>query len=128
MSCKGRYVLKGIYGSNNAPVKKIQFSNPINSSRPIETEALLDTGASQTFIPKKYANELALEKIRMSKTYDYRGKPTGEYPVYVVTVTCDGMTNNVQAIETDGFAIIGRDILNSVEFILTARQGKWEMS
>jgi len=119
-------VLKGIYGKNNAPVKKVQFSNPVNPSRPIEVEALLDTGASGSMIPKKYADDLALLEIRKSKVAGYDGKFT-EKPVYVVRVTCDDMTNDIEAIETDGIPLIGRDILNSVKLTFTAQQGQWEM-
>jgi len=38
------------------------------------------------------------------------------------------MNNNVSAVETDGFAIIGRDILNTIKFTLDARRNNWEMS
>jgi len=128
LSCSGGYIRNTSYGSTNAPVKKVSFSNPINPTRPVEQEALLDSGASGTFIPRSVADELALQKIRMSKTYDFQGNFTGEKPVYVVTVSCDSMINNVEAIETDGFAIIGRDILNTIIFTLNARRNSWDMS
>jgi len=100
----------------------------MDPSRPVEEEALLDSGASGTMIPRRVADELGLQKTGMSKTYDYQGKFTGEKPVYVVTVSCDSMNNNVSAVETDGFAIIGRDILNTIKFTLDARRNNWEMS
>ncbi len=128
MSCSGGFVKKPSLGSTIAPVKKISFFNPMYLTRPVEREALLDSGASGTMIPEDVAEELALEKIKMAKTYDYKGTFTGEKPVYVVTVSCDSMTNNVEAIETPGIAIIGRDILNTIKFSLDARRNRWEMS
>jgi len=128
LSCSGGYVKKPHFGSTIAPVKKISFSNPMYPDRPIEREALLDSGASNTMIPRDVAEELALQQIRTSKTYDYKGTFTGEEPVYVVSVSCDSMINNVEAIETRGGAIIGRDILNTIKFSLDARRNRWEMS
>lgn len=100
----------------------------MDSTRPVEQEALLDSGASGTMIPRSVVDELGLQKSKMSKTYDYQGKFTGLKPVYVVTVSCDSMISNVEAVETDGFAIIGRDILNTIKFTLDARRNNWDMS
>jgi len=128
LSCSGRYIRNTSYGLTSAPVKKVSFSNPLDPTRPVEQEALLDSGASGTLIPRSVANELGLQISKMAKTYDYQRKFTGLKPVYVVTVSCDSMINNVEAIETNGSAIIGRDILNTIKFTLDARRNNWEMS
>ena len=127
MSCNGRYSGQRIYGSNVAPVKKIRFTNPQYTTQFVDTEAIIDSGASGTMIPKDVAEELALLEIRKSDSYDYEGKSTGRKPVYVVIVSCDNISKNVQAVETNGMPILGRDILNTLQLTLRGPQQRWEM-
>lgn len=127
MSCNGRYTRQQKYGDTLAPVKLVRFLNPLNELNFVEIEALLDSGASATFIPKKVAEDLALVEMRKSPTYDYQRKSTGLKPVYAVIVSCDSMSNVVEAIETDGFPIIGRDVLNTTQLTLNGPQQRWAM-
>jgi len=127
LSCNGRYTRNARYGSNLAPVRQVKFFNPIVDTHFAERESLIDSGASATFIPADVADELALVELRRSPVFDFQGNPVGTKPVYVVTITCDTLSHNVQAIETDGFPIIGRDILNTLDLTLRGTQQRWEM-
>jgi len=127
LSCNGRYSGQRVYGSSVAPVKKVRFTNPQYITQFVDTEALIDSGASGTMIPKDVAEELALLEIRKSDSYDFEGNHKGRKPVYVVTVSCDNLSQNVQAVETNGIPIIGRDILNTLQLTLRGPQQHWEM-
>ena len=128
MSCNGRYSGQSRYGSTLAPVRNVRFTNPVYTTQFVDKEALIDSGASGTMISKDIAAKLALVEIRKSKSYDYEGNFTGIKPVYVVTVSCDNLSHNVEAVETNGFPIIGRDIINTLQLTLRGPQQRWEMS
>ena len=127
MSCNGRYSGQKRYGSTLAPVRNVRFTNPVYITQFVDREALIDSGASGTMIPKDIAEELALVEIRKSDSYDYEGNFKGSKPVYVVTVLCDNLSHNVEAIETNGSPIISRDILNTLQLTLQGPQQRWEM-
>jgi len=127
LSCSGRYIRRPKYGSTLAPVRTVRFTNPVYTTQFVEREALIDSGASGTLIPRDIASDLALVEIRKSMTRDYQGNSLGKEPVYVVRVTCDNLTHDVEAIETPGFPIIGRDILNQLQTTLRGPQQRWEM-
>lgn len=127
MSCNGRYSGQSRYGNTLAPVRIVRFINPVYTTQFVDRESLIDSGASGTMIPKDIAEKLALIEIRKSDSYDYEGNFTGRKSVYVVTVSCDNLSHNVEALETNGIPIIGRDILNTLQLTLRGPQQRWEM-
>lgn len=127
MSCSGVYRFDAnLYGSNPAPVKLIRFTNPIITTHFVDLEALVDSGSTVTMIPKDIAQDLALQEIDRRLVRDYEGVSRLS-PVYVVEVSCDTFTQRVEAVETKGIPIIGRDVMNGLEVILDGPHQRWVM-
>lgn len=125
MSANGSYSTR--HASRAYPAASIRFVHPIVSNLFDEVDALIDSGASGTLIPKTSAETLGLTPINRAEMRDYRGVVIGFRPVYYVTVVIDSLTFTVNAAETEGEAIIGRDILNKLTTTLRGVQQKWEM-
>jgi len=109
------------------PAVNIRFTHPVYEAQSVEAEAMIDSGASGTLIPKSIADQLALQPINYTVMKDYQGKVTGKKPLYAVIVKVGSMVFNLDVAETDGHAIIGRDLMNKLTTTLWGRQQKWEM-
>jgi len=125
LSAKGTYSTR--YYARAYPAVHIKFVHPVYPQLSDETEALIDSGASGTLIPQSTVKKLALRAINETIMKDYQGNITGKKPVYYVTVVIDSLIFNVNAAETEGNAIIGRDIMNKLTTTLYGKQQKWEM-
>lgn len=110
------------------PQVKIKFIDPILDTNNVETDALIDSGASGTFIPVSVINKLQIIPNNTAPVYDFRGQKTGDKGVYTVKIAIGNETLSIRAVETDGYAIIGRDILNKKTTTLKGIQQKWEMA
>ncbi len=125
MSTEGNYSTK--ISKKAYPAANIRFIHPVYEEQSVEAEALIDSGSSGTLIPEFIAEQLALIPINRAIMRDYQGKVTGEKSVYHIKVTIDSLEFNVDAAETEGNAIIGRDVLNKITTILQGVQQKWVM-
>lgn len=125
MNAVGRYSTK--ISKRAYPAAMIKFLHPVYENQSVEVEALIDSGASGTLIPESIAEQLALQPMNKTIMKDFQGKVIGEKPVYHIKVIIDSLEFNVDAAETEGFAIIGRDVLNKITTTLQGIQQKWEM-
>lgn len=125
MSTEGRYSTKE--SKKAYPAAVIKFIHPVYESQSVEVEALIDSGASATLIPESIVDQLALQPINKATMKDYQGKVIGKKSVYYLKVVIDSLEFNVNAAETEGFAIIGRDVLNKITTTLYGVQQKWEL-
>lgn len=80
--------------------------------------ALIDSGADLTNIPATVAMSLGLQPIDFIEVGDYSGKSHGDKPVYEVRVIIDAISFDVDAAETEGEFLIGRDLINNVKLTL----------
>ena len=94
----------------------------------IEDDALIDSGASGTFIPRTIADNLGLIPNNFVPVQDFEGTITGQRGVYTVKVELGTEIFTLRAIETNGYSIVGRDILNKHKTLLQGIQQKWEIS
>ena len=125
MNANGSYGTK--FQAKAYPQAKIKFINPIHESQTVEQNALIDSGASGTMIPKSVVNDLGLTTNNFLAVVDYEGNTTGNKGVYAVKVELGTDVFVVRALETNGYAIIGRDILNKHTTTLKGIQQQWEI-
>jgi len=126
LNARGTYGTK--FQSIAYPQAKIKFINPLHEDHAIEQDALIDSGASGTLIPKSVAGDLGLTTNNFITPKDYEGKPKTPKGVYAVKVELGTDVFVIRALETNGFAIIGRDILNKLTTTLKGVQQQWEMN
>lgn len=125
MSTEGSYSTKT--SKKAYPAANIRFIHPVYEEQFVEVEALIDSGASGTLIPESIVEQLALQPINRATMRDYQGKVVGEKSVYHIKVIIDSLEFYVDVAETEGFAIIGRDVLNKITTTLKGVQQKWMM-
>jgi len=128
MSCNGNYRFnENLYGHTPAPVKLIRFTSPEFHDRSIDEETLIDSGASGTLISKNIVDQLALEETDRVESFDFEENSTGFKPIYIVQVSCDSFSFDIDAMETNSHPILGRNVLNQLELLLRGRNQTWEM-
>jgi len=121
---------KNTYNSNvqpPAPYAKVTIIHPTKKNQSVDDDALVDSGASGTCITKWIVERLMLIPNNMVQSYDYQGNLVGTKPTYQVKVSFGKFTFVVNAAETDGGTIIGRDILNQLTTILKGKTKQLEM-
>ena len=126
MSAAGSYSTKT--SKRAYPAANIRFVHPVYEQQSVEVEALIDSGASGTLIPESIVDQLALQPINTATMRDYRGIVIGTKSVYHIKVVVDSLEFNVDVAETEGPAIIGRDVLNKITTTLQGVQQRWEMN
>ena len=126
MSAAGSYSTKR--SKRAYPAANIRFVHPVYEQQSVEVEALIDSGASGTLIPESIVDQLALQPINTATMIDYRWIVIGTKPVYHIKVVVDSLEFNVDVAETEGPAIIGRDVLNKITTTLQGVQQRWEMN
>lgn len=124
-------VYKRSYNNNitpPAPFANLTITHPINKIDTFDVEALVDTGADATLITKSVVENLHLIPNDLADMYDYEGNFVGQKPKYLIGVSFGTFHFNIQAIETDGEPILGRDILNKLTTVLKGTAKLMEMS
>lgn len=123
---------RGSYGTKFQrkayPQAKIKFIHPAYSQYFEEVDALIDSGASGTCIPKVIATKLGLKATNTTAVEDFEKKKSSPRNVYAVKVSINSSEYFVNAVETDAYAIVGRDIMNTLTTTLKGVQQNWEMS
>lgn len=125
MTCNGSY--RTVTSRRAYPASKIKFIHPLFQNQFEETTAMIDSGSSGTLIPSNIAQKLGLLPSNVATMIDYQGNVTGNRNVYVVLIKICDMEFTSNVAETDGEAIIGRDILNQLTATLKGKQQKWEL-
>ena len=78
-------------------------------------------------IPRGVAEQLKLVAHNLWQTNDYQNVSTGYRAVYRVRISFWQLAFNIDMVETDGIAIIGRDVLNRFTTTLHGRQTQLEI-
>lgn len=102
-------------------------SNSIRIADYVEFKALWDTGATASVISTEVVRELNLSPISQCKTYHAQGESIAN--VYLVDIVLPNklVISGVRVTEgrLNGFGVlIGMDIINLGDFVLTHRDGK----
>ncbi len=125
-------IASGTYGTKFQrkayPQAKIRFIHPAFPQYFEEVDALIDSGASGTCIPKVIANKLGLKATNTTTVDDFENKKSPTKNVYAVKISINSSEYIVNAVETNAYAIVGRDIMNTLTTALKGVQQKWDMS
>ncbi len=89
---------------------------------------MIDSGADGSMIPRGVVEILQLIPFTLVPTRDFQGNDTGDKAVYRVTISLGTFDFSISMVETDGRAIIGRDILNQLTTTLKGREEELEIS
>jgi predicted aspartyl protease len=80
--------------------------------------ALIDSGADGSQIPEEIADSLGLQPVTRIEVVDFAGNSHGMRAVYDVRIIIDSIPFSVQAAETEGDFLIGRDLINTIRLVL----------
>ena len=111
-----------------APFANLTISHPINKIDTYDVDALVDTGADVTLITKSVVENLHLIPNGLENMYDFEGNFVGQKPKYLIGISFGTFHFNIQAVETDGDPILGRDVLNRLTTVLKGTANLMEMS
>lgn len=121
------------YDTNNfnppAPVADVTLTNPIDSTKSVNADnVLVDSGADITQIPRWIAEQIELMPIGTAQGFDYEHNSTGMKTVYSVRISFGRFSFLIQAVETTGDTIIGRNVINQLQTMLRGPQQTLEIS